>query len=78
MAVQRVTKASEDMADTVAESDSNATDNKPQPLSKCVVKPLSDTESETEHTVADLGVVSRSNLEAFVENTLTKCTNTLQ
>lgn len=76
-AAQTVSKANEDMSDTVSESDPDATGYKAQPLWKSVVKLPSDMTSKIERPLADLGVVTKTDVEVIVENYVSKRTNTL-
>lgn len=55
-----VTKSNNDMADTVAESDSDATDNKPQAPSKLVINPCIYMTSKIKLSFANLGVVMKT------------------
>lgn len=54
-----LTKANKGMNGIFFEDDAGATWSKPQPLSKSVVKTLSDPRSEIAHALADLGVTKR-------------------
>lgn len=76
MAVNTLTKAS--MADNVVQSDANAIEYKPQPPSESVGKPLFNMRSEIENLLADLGVVTKTNVEVLVEGCLIKRPNTLR
>lgn len=66
------------MTCTIVESYHDATDYRLQPPLKSAVKQPSDTRRKIERALADFGVVSRTDVEAIVENRLTKWTNGLQ
>lgn len=72
------TKINEDMAGTVAEGNYHATDYKLQPPSNSAVKLLSATLSKIELALVNIGVVTKTDVEAIIENPLTKWTNTVQ
>lgn len=78
MAARTVMLANEHRAGTIMKSESNATEYKPQPQLKSVVKPPLDKRSRIKHTLADLGVVTKTNVEEIVENLLSKCKTCLQ
>lgn len=78
MAAHTVKKAKKDIACTVIESDPDATDYKPQQSLKSFVKPLFDLRSFIQHAIADLPVLTRTDVDGIVENHLSKCTNTLR
>lgn len=71
-----ITGAAEDMTGTVVESDSDNIEHKLQSLSKTVVKSLSDMRSEIAHVLANIGVMTKADVEEIVES-LTKSANTL-
>lgn len=77
LAGHTVTRDTENMDTNAVESYSDATEYKPQPLSKYVVKPSSNKRTEIEGVFADMGVATKTNVETIVEAFLTKCTNTL-
>lgn len=77
MAEPTVRNAKEDISGTVVKSDSDATGYKPQPKLKSLGTSPSDTKSEIESILADLGFVMKSDVEAIFENNLTK-RNTMQ
>lgn len=66
MAGHTVTKAYKDVASIVVESDSNATDQKPQPLSKSFVEPQSDTRIEIERALAVLVVLTKTKIQSKI------------
>lgn len=76
LAGHTVAKATEGMNETVVEIYSDATEYKPQVPSKSIVEPSSDIRSEIGHTLADISVVTKTDVKAIVENLLTKWTNT--
>lgn len=78
IALHTVTNANEDMADTVIESDFNATACKQQHLLKSILKSPSEITSELSCTWAYLDVVAKTGVEAIVENCLTNWTELLQ
>lgn len=71
-------KSKEDMGGMLVESDSSGTDYQPQPPLKSVARPPSDMTSKIERVMPDRGVLTKTNVEAIVENCLTKWTDTLQ
>lgn len=75
MAVHTVTKASKDVAASIVESASDASDYRPPPPSKSIIKQPSYSTIQIECKLADFGVGTKTNLEGFVEIRLTKCTN---
>lgn len=78
MAANTVTKASEDVAGTSVQRYSDATDYNSQTLLKTIVKPLSDMTSEIKRAFAGLGVVTKTDNEAIVENPRSEWTNMQQ
>lgn len=78
MAEHIVTKAKENIAGTLVESDSISTNHKPHPPLRCIVKLPLDTRREIESVSAVLGVVIKSDVRAIIESRPMKWTNTLQ
>lgn len=72
------TRAAENMAGTVVQSDSDDTEHKLQHPSKTIVKSLPDTRSKTAQLSADLGVMTKNDVEAIVKSHLTQWTSNLQ
>lgn len=70
MAAYKIKKVNQEMAGTVVESASDATDYTPHPPSRSVAKPLCDTRSEIECALADLGIVRKTDVVEIVENGL--------
>lgn len=77
LAVNTGTRVTKDVADTVVDGDSEATEHKPQP-SRSVAKPSSDTRSEIKRVFDDLGAVTKTNVEVIFETHLSKWTSTTQ
>lgn len=77
MAGPTVTRASKETG-TLVESVSDTTNYKLQPPSTSVARLLSNITSEIEPVWADLGILLKTNVEAIVENSLTKWKSTLQ
>lgn len=71
------TNVTEEMAGTVVESKFDITDYKSKLPSKSVVKLPSDMRDEIDRTLPDLDVVTKTDAEAIIENSLTKWSNTL-
>lgn len=72
MVAHRTTKGNKYANDTVVESESDATDYEPQPLSWSVDRPLLESGSNIELALADLGVVTKTDAEGIVEIGLNK------
>lgn len=72
LAVHTVTCAAEDMAGTFFESNSDNTQHKSPPQSRTVWKFYSNTRSEIEDVLVDLGVVTKADVEPIVKSLLTK------
>lgn len=72
LAAHTVTSAAGDIPGTVVNSNSVDTYHKPQPPLKTVLKSLPDKRSKIKLVLADLGVVTKSNVEEIVESPLTK------
>lgn len=67
MAGHTVTEANDDLAGAVFVSDYNATDYKPHPLLKSVVKWPFEMKRELKHALAELSVVTISYVAEIVE-----------
>lgn len=78
LAFHTVTHAAEDMIGTVVESEFGDTEHKSPSPSKTVIRSSPDTRSETKHVLTDPAVVTKDDVRAIVESTLTRCTITLQ
>lgn len=78
MAAHSITRAIENMACTVVQSDSDATGDRPQPPSNSVIKPPLDMRRELKRALAHLSIMTKTDVEAIVQNRLTKCTNNLE
>lgn len=78
MAARTIMKGNKNMAGTVVERNYDATDYNLEIAWKPVVKPSFDMRSNFERALVDPGVVSKTNVEAIVENCFTKCKDTLQ
>lgn len=78
MAAHTFMKASKYASSTSIEGDTNNTEHKPQLLSKTVAKPSSCMKREIEHTLTDLRLMTKFDIEAIVKNPVTKCINTFQ
>lgn len=78
LAAPTSTRAAEDMAGTVVESNSNDPDYRWQLLSKSFVKSLPDTRSQIELVLNGLCVVVKANNEGIVDSLLTRWTSSLQ
>lgn len=63
LATQIVTKAADDMLGAVVESYSDDTEHKPQMPSKSVVKSSSDTRGEIGRELADVGVMTKAEVD---------------
>lgn len=72
MAVQKVIKVNEYMNNTVSESDFKTTGNRIQSPPKSVFKLVFHTRREITKTLANLGVVQKTEVDAIVEKCLTK------
>lgn len=72
LAPNTITKASEVIAGTNVETDTNATEQKLMQPSKCVVKPALDTRSEIERELGVLCVVAKTDVETIAKTRLTK------
>lgn len=70
--------AIEDLPGTIVKIESNNTKHKPQKLSKFVFKSSSDMKSGIKSALADLGVMTRTNVKTIAETYLAKKTNNLQ
>lgn len=68
----------EGMTRSVVESDFDNTENKPQPPSMFVAKSSTDTRSEIERILADLGIVTKAEVQSIVGTPMTKWTSRLQ
>lgn len=77
MDAHTVMKASQDLIDNLVSSDSG-TDYKPKPSSKAVLKPPSNARKEIPRALHNLGVATRTVVEAGFKNFLTIRTNTPQ
>lgn len=77
-AEHRVKMNIKERAGPVVESNSDATDYKPQSPLMTFVKPPSDTRSNIKQALADIGVLTNIIVKGIVESLLTKGTNTLQ
>lgn len=73
-----ITWASEDMAGTVIENDPDDTEHVPQAPSKTIIEWPSDTRSEIEHLLTDLGAMTEVDVETIVKSRLTKWNSFLQ
>lgn len=78
LAAHTFTNADLYMSGNVIESGSNAIYYKPQLLAKSIVKPPSNMKSKTGLALANLGLLTKIDVEEIVESRLTKCTKTLQ
>lgn len=76
--VHTVSSAVEDISSTIVESDSDTTEQSLQPALKSVLNPSFDTRNEIARMWANLGVMTRPDIEGIVKARLTKLTNTLQ
>lgn len=72
LTVHTVRKTNEYMAGTIAETDSNPTAYRLQPPLKPIAGPPSDMRSKIGRALGHLNVVTRTTVEALVENRLTK------
>lgn len=70
--------ATENMAGTVIQSDSNSTDPKPQPHSKTMVNSSLDTKGGMEPVLAYIREITKTDFRVIVETRLTRCTSALQ
>lgn len=77
MAVHKVKKVNEDRTGTTMERDSEASDYRLLPQSKYLNKPQPDMRCDVERALADIGVVTKTDVEPIVENLLIKWINTL-
>lgn len=75
MSVHTITMDSKYMAGNVVESDYDAPSYKPKPSLKTLDKLLCGMRSEIELALADLGVVTKADVEIIVANRLTKWSN---
>lgn len=73
-----VTSTADELAGTVIESNCNDSEHKLQLLWKIVAQSSLDTRREIKHILTDLGVMTRTDVEAIVESRLTKWKSTLQ
>lgn len=71
MIVHIVTKGNKDMADTVVNRGSDAIDKRSQSPLKYVGRPLSSMRSEIKLTLADLGILMKTDVKALVKILLT-------
>lgn len=71
-------KANKEMVATVVKMDFDTTDYNPQPTSKSVPTPPSNMRSAIEQALADLAALTKTNVNAIVENCLTNWTSTLE
>lgn len=78
MAAHAITNVSKDMAVTVVRSYFDATYYKLQPTSKFVINLQSYIRSRVQHALADLHVLTKTNVEPIVQTPLTEWTNTIQ
>lgn len=75
MPLRVLSKASEDIAGTLVESDSDTTNCKLQLPLKQVFKPPSNMGSEIKRALADFGLVTKPDVDAIVRNCLTNWTS---
>lgn len=73
-----VNKAADDVTGTFIENDFDATEHKLELLSSPVVKLSSDKKSEIERVLTGLNLMTKTDVEMIVENSLTRWTTTLQ
>lgn len=77
MALHTVIKADGGNSDSIVEIGSGATYYKPKPPLNSIVQPQSNTRSEIKHALVGLGVLTETDVKSFVENHMSKWTNTL-